>query len=195
MTTQTQVQLQDGAEYIGRPVNPEYGKVAGTGKMEIRLHMEIIEGPLTGRRIKYTANTKDQRATVYAKRDLKAAGWSGSDIKTFVDDVNKMSASGAKLPFTVRLARNPKEDGTVSEWWTVNTIGSYSVPLASASGDDDELVNSWFAETNDQSPPAGEQRQTQQPQRTTPQHSTTSQQTQHQRAANNHPNAPGRAPF
>lgn len=156
MTQQNAPQLQDGAEYIGKPVNPEYGKVPGSGKMEIRLFMEILDGPLAGRRVKYVANTKDPKNTAYAKRDLKAAGWQGADIRTFVPDVTKMSESidearkdpknNAGIQFSVRLARNTKDDGSVSEWWTVNTIGQGAIPLAATGAEDDQMVNGWFTE-------------------------------------------------
>lgn len=174
-------QLIDGAEYVGRPVNPEYGNIPGSGKKEIRLMMEILEGPLAGRRVKYTANTKDERSTAFAKRDLKAAGWQGASIKTFVADVTKMGESGAKIPFTVRLARNTKEDGTVSEWWTVGTIGVASIPLSAPTADDDALVDSWFGAVDDQQPAPRQQGQ--------------GQPTGVQRSTGNaHPNAPGNGP-
>lgn len=185
MVTQQTAQLQDGAEYIGRPTGPEYGKTAN-GKMEIRLYMEIVEGPLAGRRVKYTAGTKDPRSTAFAKRDLKAAGWQGADIRTFVADVEKVYASGAKLPFTVRLARYTKDDGNVSEWWTVHTIGVGAVPLAAAEQADDDMVNQWFGDVDDQAPAPRQQAQEQ----TTPAQATQPQQT----AQRSHPNAPGNGP-
>lgn len=169
----TTAELQDNAEYIGRPVSPEYGKNPQNGKKEIRLFMEIIDGPLAGRRVKYVANTKDQKSTAYAKRDLAAAGWKGKDIGTFVADVT--ANVGAKLPFTVRLARNKRDDGTTSEWWTVGSIGSGAAPLAATNKDDDRDVNQWFAEVD--VPPAGGASNS---------------------GGSNHPNAPGNgepAPF
>lgn len=186
MVTQQTAQLQDGAEYIGRPTAPEYGKTTN-GKMEIRLYMEVVEGPLAGRRVKYTAGTKDPRSTAFAKRDLKAAGWQGVDIRTFVADVEKVYASGAKLPFTVRLARYNRDDGSVSEWWTVHTIGVSAVPLVATAPADDDMVNQWFGDVEDLSS-APQTQQTQTPAQSAPAQQQTATR------GSGHPNAPGSGP-
>lgn len=140
-------ELQDNAEYMGHPIAPEYGNNPKSGKREIRLYMEIADGPLAGRRVKYTANTKDPRSTAYAKRDLMAAGWKGKDIGTFVADVTANAQT--KISFTVRLARVTRDDGSVNEWWTVGSIGQGAIPLAKATPDDDRTVNGWFAEAEE----------------------------------------------
>lgn len=149
MATQ-RVELQHEAEYIGRAVDPEKGKNPKSGKMELRLFMEIIDGPLAGRRVKWTANMKEPKTIAYAKRDMVAAGWQGKDVNTFVTDVVAATASGRKLPFVVRLASNGvREDGSPNEWWTVGSIGTGATPLVPTSSDDDSKMNSWFAEAGD----------------------------------------------
>lgn len=143
------MELYEG-EFVGYPRAPEYGVNPKNGKKEIRLYMEIADGPLAGRRIKYTANTKDAAAVAYAKRDLKAAGWQGRDIATFVSDVTK--AADVKVPFTTRLASATRDDGSTNQWWTVGSIGTGATPLVAASRSDDEQVNSWFAEVDEPQP-------------------------------------------
>lgn len=143
-------ELQHEAEYIGRAVDPEYGKNPKSGKREVRLFMEIIDGPLAGRRVKWTANMKDAKTIAYSKRDMVAAGWQGKDIGTFVADVKAATTAGRRLPFTTRLASNGvKDDGSPNEWWTVGSIGTGATPLASTTADDDRDVNAWFAEAGD----------------------------------------------
>jgi hypothetical protein len=145
--------LQHDAEYIGKAAIAEYGKNPKSNKKEIRIFMEIVEGPLAGRRVKWTANMKTDKSIAYSKRDMIAAGWKGKDIATFVSDVAAATAAGLKLPFTARLASNGvNEDGSPNEWWTVGSIGVGAVPLAKATADDDRDVNDWFDRAGDVAP-------------------------------------------
>lgn len=139
-------ELQHEATYIGKAALPRYGKNVQSGKKEIRLFMEIVEGPLAGRQVKWTANLKTEKSTSYARRDMLAAGWKGVDIATFERDVTDAAAAGLKVPFTARLAVNGlNDDGTPNQWWTVGSIGVSAAPLAATNADDDRDVNEWLS--------------------------------------------------
>lgn len=139
-------ELQNDASYMGRAIDPKYGKNPKNNKKEIRLFMEIVEGPLTGRRVKWTANMKTEKSVSYSKRDMMAAGWKGRDIATFEADVIAATTAGLKVPFTARLAENGlNDDGTPNTWWTVGSIGTGAVPLAATTPEDDRDVNQWFS--------------------------------------------------
>jgi hypothetical protein len=140
--------LVDGKEYMGVPVDPEFGPNPKDQKPEIRLMMEITEGPLKGVRVPYKANLKKE-AIKYAKRDLKAVGWDGKSIATFAADVK--AAAGVPVGFVARLASFTRLDGTISEWWTVGSIGVAQVPLAKADDVMISNVDSWFTEDEEES--------------------------------------------
>jgi len=140
--------LVHDAEYIGTPVNPEYGTNPKNGKPEIRLQMEILEGENKGVRVPYRANTKDAKTISYAKRDMRAAGWQGKTVATFVADVTAANKAGLKVSFTARLASFRRDDGTESTWWTVGSIGASQVPLAAATNDVTKNVDQWFSEAD-----------------------------------------------
>ncbi len=170
----TQAELQHGATYLGRAMQPEYGKNPKSGRMEIRLSMEIVEGPLTGIRVKWTANMKNAKSIAFAKRDMIAAGWQGQSVLTFVTDVKTATASGRKVPFEARLAVNGQnEDGSPNTWWTAGSIGGGSVPLIATDSDDDRNVDQWFTNAGDIQP------------REPDDHSTTNN------SSSRHPNASG----
>jgi hypothetical protein len=143
------VELIDGNEYTGTPVSAEYGPNLKNGKPEAKLIMEIVEGDLKGLKVPYKANFKDTKAVGYSKRDMKAAGWQGKTIATFVADIAAAHKAGLKVKFKARLASHKRDDGTMSEWWTVGAIGIGEAPLGAPTNDMTKNVDSWFAEADE----------------------------------------------
>lgn len=142
--------LIDGNEYIGIPCNPEYGPNPDNGRPEAKLWMEIVEGDMKGAKVPYKANFKDEKSIKYSKRDMKAAGWQGKTIATFVADISAASQAGKRVQFTARLASNGvKKDGSPNTWWTVGSIGHTSVPLGKPTEDMNRQVDSWFDSSDD----------------------------------------------
>lgn len=132
------MELMNGQEYIGTPCEAKYGKL--DGKPQASLAMLITEGPCKGMKVPYTVKRWDEKALKYAVRDMKAAGWQGKKIATFVADVEAASARGHTVQFVARLA-----EYNGSTWWTVGSIG-YSAPALEASTPQmDADVDSWIA--------------------------------------------------
>lgn len=146
--------LIDGKEYLGTPTDPEYGTNPKNGKPEMRFMMEVVEGDSKGQRVPYKANTKNPQSTSYAKRDMVAAGWQGKTVGTFVADLTAANKAGKKMTFVARLASFTRDDGTVSQWWTVGSIGYSAPPLAAPTNDITKNVDSWFADAPDAATPA-----------------------------------------
>lgn len=144
--------LVNEAEYIGTPCSPEFGTNPNSGKTEMKLSMEIVEGPLTGRKVEYKANLSSQKGILYAKKDLKAAGWKGVSVNTFVADINAAREAGLRVTFKARLAEATKPDGRKSQWWTVGSIGQSAMPLAAAPPSAAAEIDSLFGDAEGNGP-------------------------------------------
>lgn len=132
----------DNATYTGKAVNAERG--SNNGKLEIRMMIQVTEGPLAGRTIQWSANLKTDKGVTYAKRDMKAAGWKGPTTATFTGDVMAAAKEGLVFPFVARRAEFTRPDGAVSSWWTVGSIGGGAAPLTPLSSTDEDRLESYF---------------------------------------------------
>lgn len=131
-------ELVNGQEYIGTPCNPDYGK--RDGKPVASLAMLIVEGPCKGIKIPYTVKKWDDKSLKYAIRDMKAAGWKGKSITTFVADIEAAHKSGHRVNFVAKLAEYQG-----NTWWTVNSIGYTPPQLERSDARTDADVDSWIA--------------------------------------------------
>lgn len=111
------------AFYEGVPINPTYHVVNGNMPY-VCVVMKIIEGPLAGREFKFERNKWDTKGNVFAFRNMRALGWQGKTVATFVDDVRAFMATGKTVQFQARLAEFGK-----ATWWTADKIGQGTTTL------------------------------------------------------------------
>jgi hypothetical protein len=123
---------------IGKAVSVEFG-ADSQGKPRVRWEMEVIDGPHTGKRARYSGKL-DEENIKWTKRDMVAIGWKGKDVRTFVDDAKTANAT---VPFEAQIA----------EWngnqWTAAKMAGGAKPLAALDRDKVDNVNEWFAKAGD----------------------------------------------
>lgn len=125
----------------GRAVEVEVGADGG-GKPRVRWSMEVTDGPHAGKRASYSGKL-DEENIKWTKRDMKAIGWKGKDVRTFVEDVAKANLI---VPFVAEIASNER-NGKTSQWTAAKLTGA--LPLASLDSGKVDEVNKWFAEADD----------------------------------------------
>lgn len=127
-------------DFYGKAVRAEIG-----GKpVKVRIEMEVTEGENKGKRFPYEGKL-DEKNIRYTKMAMMAVGWRGHSSKTFASDV---AAAAVITSFKVRIAKFTRDDGSISEWSSVDKIGG-PPPLAPL--DEQQLadVDRWFAEAGD----------------------------------------------
>lgn len=136
-------------DFNARAVKPDLG-AASNGKPKIRVEFEIVDGDRKGTRVSYDGKL-DAPNIKYTKRNMIAIGWQGKDVGTFVADVMKAART---VPIRTRIARYTRDDGSVSEWTSVDRIGYAAAELGTLDKDKIADVNRWFAEADDGDAPS-----------------------------------------
>jgi hypothetical protein len=125
---------------IGKAVNVEFGE-DNQGRPRVRWEMEVLEGPHTGKRAKYSGKL-DPENIKWTKRDMIAIGWVGKSVKTFVADAMAASQAGRKVPFTAEIAEH-----NGSTWTSAKMNGA--LPLGKVADSKVAEVDRWFAEAGE----------------------------------------------
>jgi hypothetical protein len=147
-------QLFEG-DFIGKAIKAEFGVNGKSGKPELRASIEIVSpGERLGAVVGYSGSFKAE-SVKFTKRDMKALGWKGVDVSTFVDDVMAAAAEGKTFPFQARIAEWTNPDGKLRRWVAAGSIGYEAVPLNRASNDVAARVNEWLNEDNDSASGSG----------------------------------------
>jgi hypothetical protein len=102
--------------------------------------MRVTEGPHAGQTAQFK-NGFGEKAVKYTKRALLALGWSGKDIDTAKDEIEK---AAKVVPMQIVIARF--ED---REWSSVRSIGAFGEPLKKADQSTTKDVNRWLADVPD----------------------------------------------
>lgn len=132
------VNIPEGS-YQGQATSYEFG-LDSRGAATVRITMKVTEGPYAGQTAQFKNGFGD-KAVKYTKRALLALGWSGKDINSAKDEIEK---AAKVVPMQIVIAKF--ED---REWSSVRSIGAFGEPLRKADTSTTKDVNQWLAEVPD----------------------------------------------
>lgn len=141
--------LIDGQEYTGKVVSAQYGN--GGGGVQASAVVEVVDGASAGKKLKFTGSFKDERNSGFTMREMRAMGWAGKSVATFVSDV---TGGGVLFQFKAEWAFNSKNQ---SHWWSAKPVTV--APLRKTTPEDDAKMDAYLAKLSEQEAseaPAGE---------------------------------------
>jgi hypothetical protein len=111
------------------------GEAAADDKdiMTVRVNVQIIEGPDTGRKVTYEDRVNNKSAK-YIAQSARAVGWKGTRLETFRSDVDGwIKATGGESTVEIRHLeiKTGKKAGQI--WGKANSIGRGPKPLKAPS--------------------------------------------------------------
>ena len=112
------------------------------GKRKVRFEFEILDGDHKGKRVGWDGKLEGD-AIKWTKRDLLTLGWQGKASATIADDVLKAPRT---VRIKTRIARYTRDDGSVSEWTSVDRIFGAPKPGEALDKRELEEMDQWFAE-------------------------------------------------
>jgi hypothetical protein len=110
------------------------------GQPELRMEFSIEDGEHKGKRVPYSG-LFTAKGIKYTKHAMLALGWAGKDVATAPADI--MSA-GKTVPIEVTIAEW-ENNGKVSRWSTVRSVGRLVEPLKPIDKSTTNDINAWLA--------------------------------------------------
>lgn len=132
---------------IGRVQNCDLG-ADSNGQMRVRWDMQVTEGPHAGKIAKYSGKFEGENAK-FTKRDMKAVGWKGEDIRTFVKDAE---AAKCVIAFAAEIASFKRPNGKLAQWTAARSIGIALTPLKKLDDTKAEELNKLLANAGEIGP-------------------------------------------
>lgn len=113
------------------------------GRPKVRIEFEVVGGERSGFRASYDGKLAPENIK-YTKQHMKACGWNGESIRTFVDDVQK---AALVVPIRCEIATyEPPDGGKIRQWTAVRSVGVSAPPLGKLSDGSMKQLDAWFGE-------------------------------------------------
>ena len=135
---------------IGKVTNVDLGADT-SGQLRVRWDIQVTEGPNRGKIAKYSGKFDGDNAK-FTKRDMKAVGWKGADVLTFVKDAE---AAACVISFVAEVASVKRPNGKIAQWTSARAIGVVLTPLAKLTADAAEKLNQQLTNAGEIGPQSG----------------------------------------